>query len=364
MKPNKPNEKNSNLNTNGKEYNFLRETLLPACAVFCAAVFVFFFVAMGVGINVTETKTEITTVYDNQTGVNDIDSPNTTPDALPVPTLLGILLFCVALMLVGQIYKLDYSRLTLRMTHFALTVLSFFVFVLALPGYVSNTGLPAAIIACAAVSVLYFIILGIKKLIMMIKPLHGETAGKIKDFLLPVCGIFAILVFAVSFFNLVSQVPVIVKEAIEEVWEENDRVRTTYVRVATPLAPTLQNYLRYLLSGTVFMIGYAVLKMRLHPVAKAVLNFIILTAGYVGIWIADMDYFRMVKANLVPAIVVYLAVYLAALITVCVIYAVKRRSSEDTEEYESQFRPGSVAVPGSSNKTDKTDKSDKSDSLF
>ena len=338
-------KKQNGKNSNVKEYDFLRETLLPACAIFCVAVFIFFFVAMGVGINVTETKTEITTVYDNQTGINDTESPNTSPDALPVQTLLGIMLFCVALMLIGQIYRLDYSRLTLRMIHFALTVFSFFLFVLALPGYVSDTGLPAAIIACAAISVLYFIILGIKKLVMTVKPLRGETAEKIKAFILPAFGVFAALVFAVSFFNLITQVPVIVKEIIEEVWEQDDRVRTTYIRVATPLAPTLQNYLRYLVSGLVFMIGCAVLKMRLHAVAKAVLNFIILTAGYIGIWLVGMDYFRMVKANLVAAIVIYLAVYLVALITVCVIHAVKRRGLEDTEEYESQFRPGSTAAP-------------------
>lgn len=338
-------KKNKNEKSAVREYDFLRETLLPACAVFCVAVFIFFFIAMGVGVNVTETKTEITTVYDNQTGVNDVDSPNPTPDALPVQTLMGIMLFCIALMLLGQLHKLEYGKLTVRMMHFTLTLLSFFIFVLALPGYVSDAGLPAAIIACAAVAVFYFIALGLKQLLLMVKPLRGEAVRKVISFILPVFGVFALLVFAVSFFNLVSQVPVIVKETIEEVWEENDRVRTTYVRVATPLAPTLQNYLRYLVSGIVFMIGYAVLKMRLHAVAKGVLNFVIITAGYIGIWIVGMDYFRMVKANLVPAIVVYLVVYLVALITVSVIYAVKRRGQEDMEAYESQFRPGSTAKP-------------------
>lgn len=338
-------KKNKNEKSAVREYDFLRETLLPACAVFCVAVFIFFFIAMGVGVNVTETKTEITTVYDNQTGVNDVDSPNPTPDALPVQTLMGIMLFCIALMLLGQLHKLEYGKLTVRMMHFTLTLLSFFIFVLALPGYVSDAGLPAAIIACAAVAVFYFIALGLKQLLLMVKPLRGEAVRKVISFILPVFGVFALLVFAVSFFNLVSQVPVIVKETIEEVWEENDRVRTTYVRVATPLAPTLQNYLRYLVSGIVFMIGYAVLKMRLHAVAKGVLNFVIITAGYIGIWIVGMDYFRMVKANLVPAIVVYLIVYLAALITVSVVYAVKRRGQEDMEAYESQFRPGSTAKP-------------------
>ena len=335
-----------------KEYDFLRETLLPACAVFCVAVFVFFLVAMGVGVNVTETKTEMTTVYDNQTGVNDTDTDTPSPDALPVQTLMGIMLFCIAFMLLGQLRRLEYNPLTLRLIHFGLTLVSFFIFVLTLPGYVNDAGLPAAIIACAAVAVLYFVALGIKRLILLIKPLQSEGVKKAIAFIMPVFGVFVILVFAVSFFNLISQVPVIVKEVIEEVWEENDRVRTTYIRVATPLAPTLQNYLRYLVSGVVFMLGYAVLKMRLHAVAKGVLNFIILTAGYIGIWIVGMDYFRMVKKNMLPAIVVYLIVYLVALITVSVLYAVKRRKIEDEAEYESQFRPGSVATPSGSDRED------------
>jgi len=326
-----------------KEYNFLRDTLLPACAIFCVAVFIFFLVAMGVGLNVTETKTEVTVVYDNQTGINDVDTPAPSPDALPVQTLLGILLFCISLVALGELFRLDYSRLTLRMTHFALTVLSFLIFVLVLPGYIGEAGAPAAIVDCAAVAVFYFILLGLKRLIMMIKPLRSEAVSKAVAFLLPVFGVFTVMVFAVSFFNLITQAPVIIKEVLEEVWEESDRLRTTYIRVATPLAPTLQNYIRYLFSGIVFVIGLSIMKMNLHTVAKWALNFTVITAGYIGIWIVGMDYFRMMKKNLLPAIIVYLAVYLVTLITVSVIHAVKRRNSEDDEEYEAQFRPGSVS---------------------
>ena len=320
-------------NKNG-EYDFRRETLYPACAIFCVVVFIFFLVAMAVGINVTETETEMVTVIDGGAGTNDTSSDVPTPDALPVQTLAGIFLFAFTLMLLGQLHKLEYSALVIRMAHFVLTVLAFFVFILALPGYMSDAGLPAAIVACAAVSAVYFIIFGISRLVLKIKPLFGERANKVKAFIMPVFAIFTLLVFAVSFFNLISQVNVVVKEVIEEVWEADDKVRTTYVRVATPLAPTLQNYLRYLFSGIVFMIGYMILKMKLHPVMKGVLNFVILTAGYVGIWIAGMDYFSMFKANMLPAVVAYLATYAVVLIAVCVVIIVKRKALEEEEEAE------------------------------
>ena len=82
------------------------------------------------------------------------------------------------------------------------------------------------------------------------------------------------------------------------------------------------------------MARFVILKKKLHPVGKAMLNFAVLTAGYVGIWIAGMDYFSMFKANMLPAVVAYLAVYLVTLITVCVVIAVKRKAREEEEEDE------------------------------
>ena len=95
-----------------------------------------------------------------------------------------------------------------------------------------------------------------------------------------------------------------------------------------------------LASAAVFAIGYAVLFTGLNKVLKAILNFVILTAGYLGIWIIGFDYFRLVKSNALPAVIIYLSVYLVALITVCIVLYVKKRKSEETEEYESQFSVG------------------------
>ncbi|MBR2460701.1 MAG: hypothetical protein IKB34_05690 [Clostridia bacterium] len=323
-----------------KEFNFKNDVLYPACAIFCVIVFIFFLVALSLGINVTESEAERVTEYDNQTGVTDKDFDTPAPDALPVQTMLGILMFCVTLTWLGQLFKLDYGPLMLRLAHFLLTLIAFFVFVLALPGYLSDAGVPAAMLATVAVAVLYFVFLGINILIKRTGILESKLSVGLKSFLLPVFAIFTLLVFAISFFNLISQVNVIVKEIIEEEWIENDVIRTTYVVVATPLAPTLQNYARYLLSGVVYMLGYAVLKMKNNSIVKAVCNFLILTAGYMGIWIIGMDYFRMFRQNAFTAVIVYLAVYLVAMIAVCVVLFIKRREREEDEDYESQFLPG------------------------
>lgn len=341
---NKNNQKNKKpIAKNKKPYSFLRETFFPACAIFCVAVFIFFLAAMSVGFNVTESKTEIFNHYDNQLGTNQTNSPAPL-DALPVQTLMGILLFCIALMTLGQLFKLNYTAITLRLTHFILTVFSFFIFIIVLPGYISTAGVSASILACSAMGVIYFIALGIKLLLLKIKPLHNKNFKKAVAFIMPVFAVFTALVFFISIFNLISQVPIVIKEIEDETFIGTDVVDTLYVRVVTPLAPTVQNYLRYLLTGIIFVLGCAVMKLKLHAVAKWVLNFLILTTGYIGIWIVGMDYFSMVEAHAIPAIIAYLGVYFVTLVTVCIVKVIKRRKTEDTEEYESQFSPGGVAV--------------------
>ena len=179
---------------------------------------------------------------------------------------------------------------------------------------------------------------------LKIKPLHNKKFHKTVAFIIPAFAVFTALVFFTAFFNLISQIPVIIKEKIDETFIGNDVVETTYVRCVTPLAPTLQNYLRYLITGFVFIIGLAVMKLKLHTVARWALNFVILTAGYVVIWIDGMDYFSFIQANAIPAIIAYLAVYLITLITVCIVKAVKHRKKEDTEDYESQFSVSGVSA--------------------
>ena len=321
-----------------KPFDFKRDALYPACAIFCVILFLFYLYAWSEGENVIENTTHHTEVFDNITGSTTTESEAPQPTALPVQMLVGIFLFALTLMLAGEIFRLEYSPLVLRLSHLFTVLVSFFIFVLALPGYVSGAGAPAAMVATLAVAALYFVFLGLKlALSKLLSRIPVGVRGAVRGFILPAVAVFTLIVFAVSFFNLISQVHVIVHENVEKVFLDDDIYQTSYRRVATPLAPTIQNYLRYLLSAAVYMIGYKLLFLPLGRVTRVVFNFLVLTAGYLGIWVFGMDYFRMVPENALPAVVVYLSAYLVTLIAVSAVIIVKSRQRDETEDYESQF---------------------------
>lgn len=324
------------------EFSFKKNILYPACAIFFVLVFLYFLVAMAAGLNVTESETVRTQHYDGETNTGSLTSETRDPAALPVQTLLGLFLFGMSVVALQLVFKLNISKIYARLIHYGGTVLSFLIFVIALSGVASTTGAPMILVAVFAVSVIYFIVLGISAGLK--KPLSRLSENKrVKgafDFIAFTLAGFTAVVFAVSLFALISQLSVIVRVTEEKIFITDKAFDEVFVTVVTPLAPTLQNYLRYLASAAVFAIGYAVLFTRLNKALKAILNFLILTAGYMGIWIIGFDYFRLVRSNALPAVIIYLSVYLVALITVCIVLYVKKRKSEETEEYESQFSVG------------------------
>ena len=325
-----------------EEFDFKRKILYPACAFFFVLVFLYFLVAMAAGLNVTESETVRTQYYDGDTNTGSLSSETRDPAALPVQTLLGLFLFGASVISMKLIFKLNISRIYARLIHYVGTVISFLIFVIALSGVASSTALPMTVVAVFAVSVLYFIILGISMLIKKATAGLSENprVKKTVDFIYFTLAGFTAIVFAVSLFALISQLSVIVRVSEEKIFVTDKAFNEVFVTVVTPLAPTLQNYLRYLATAAVFAIGYFVLFTKLNKVLKAVLNFVILTAGYMGIWIIGFDYFRLVKSNALPAVIIYLSVYLATLLTVCIVLYVRKRKSEETEEYESQFSVG------------------------
>ena len=324
------------------EFSFKKNILYPACAIFFVLVFIYFLVAMGIGLNVTESETTRTQYYDGETNTGNLTSDTKDPAALPVQTLLGLFLFGASVVSLGLVRKLNVSRLSARLIHYVGTVAAFLIFVIALSGAVSTTGVPMTVVAVFGVSIIYFIVLGIASLVKkpIKKLLENKKVEKAKDFIAFTLAGFTAVVFAVSLFALITQLSVIVRVSEEKIFVTDKAFDEVYVTVVTPLAPTLQNYLRYLATAAVFAIGYAVLFTGLKKIIKASLNFVILTAGYMGIWIIGFDYFRLVKSNALPAVIIYLSIYLVALITVSIILYVRKRQSEETEEYENQFSIG------------------------
>ncbi len=324
-----------------KEVSFnYKKALYSACAMFFVLVFIFFAIAWVSDINVFESQTERTHIYDGSTDTNNTTSSSKEPEALPIQTLLGLFLFSLSVMGLGGLFKLQMSRLYLNLLHFLGTILSFFIFVLAMTGNISENGLPKAMIFCLAVSLIYFIVRGISFLLKKLFSSHKNSPVIVRSsrFFGAVFLGFVIIVFAVSLFALITQLDVIVTVKEDKTFIRDDVLQNMYVTVVTPLAPTVQNYLRYLASSAVFVIAYAVLFTKLNKVLKILLNFVILTSGYLGIWIIGFDYFRLVSKNALPAIIIYLSVYLACLIGISVYRHFKARQNEKNEAYQRQFK--------------------------
>ena len=322
------------------EFSFKKNILYPACAIFCVLVFIYFLMALAAGINVIETETVRTQIYDGEENSSTIDSTMPDPKALPLQTLLGLFLFALSVMALNLLFRLKLSRIYVNLIHFSGVLLSFLIFVLSLSGFIADGGLPIALISCLFVAVIYFAVRGLSLLYRLVtKRLRNNKIYRAVGRYLPqVFAVFALIVFAVSFFALITQVNVIVRVREDKTFIADDVLQIVFVTVVTPLAPTIQNYLRYLASAAVYMLSYAVLFTKLSKPLKVVLNFVILSAGYLGIWIFGFDYFRLVSSNALPAVIGYLCVYLAVLIAVCVYRFVKARKSEIKADYSKQFR--------------------------
>lgn len=323
-----------------KDVDFKKKIIYPACVMFCLIVFVYFLLAMAAGINVQESETVYTQIYDSSEDSNELDASVVPPKALPVQTLLGILLFSLSVMSLGLLDKLGTSRVFKVLMHYLGSVLAFFIFVLVLSGFASTLeGFAVSLVVCMFFTIIYFAVRGIG---VLLKKIQNERFGVASIWVSKVCVIFTMIVFALSFFALVSGFNVIVKLREDKTFITDEVMQKVFVTVMTPLAPTIQNYLRYLGSAAVFTLSLLALRTKLGNVAKTLLNFLILASGFVLIWIVGMDYFRLVSTNAMVAVIVFLSVYAVTLATVCVLKYVKTRRSEDSEEYETQFSSGKM----------------------
>lgn len=328
---------------NGNEgFDLKRRILYPSCAFFFVLVFLYFTVAMAAGLNVTESETVRSEYYDGETDTGSFTSETKDPSALPVQTLLGFFLFGASVISLKLIFKTGISRIYARLIHYVGTVAAFLLFVVALSGASSSTAVPLTVVAVFAVSLIYFLIFGAELLLKRLFADRKESVRvkQISKYVNITLAGFTVIVFAVSLFALISQFNVIVRVQEERTFVTDKAFENVFVTVVTPLAPTLQNYLRYLASAAVFALGYFILFTGINKVLKVLINFALLTAGYMGIWIVGFDYFRLVRSNAIPAIVIYLSVYLVTLMTVCIVLYVRKRKNEQTEEYQRQFSVG------------------------
>lgn len=339
---------NSKTQSKVKEFSFKNDILYPACILFTVIVFIYFIGAMLSGLNVTQTRASVTEIHDFSSGEDKVTLKSSVGEsaALPLEMLFGLLLFSLSYYALKLLYRLDYGKTFITLLHFACTLLSFFVFVLALSGFVSAAGFGPSMLILLLVAIAYLAALGVKRLIQ--KPLskipENPLTNTARKYLPPVFTVFTVTVFVITLFAMITgelfdfKAIIKINERID--WPD-ERIRyDVYETVITPIAPTIQNYLRYLGSAFVFMCGYAVLFTKLNKVAKVILNFVIMSAGFILLWLIQLDFFREINKNMLIAWVCFIAVYLLSFITVSVVRIVLARRSEETDEYESQFLPG------------------------
>ena len=154
---------------------------------------------------------------------------------------------------------------------------------------------------------------------------------------------FVIILFSVTAIALIGgeyfDIKVTTKINSDSYWAD-DRVQITeYVTIVNPLTPTVNNYLRYLGTAAVLVLGIALLFTKANAVLKVFMNFAVTTVGIILIWPLQLDYFKLpaLSNNLITAATVYASLYLAVLVITAVTVFIRKRRSEETEEYESQF---------------------------
>lgn len=331
---------------NNKYFSFRNQVLYPACIIFTVMLFVFLTGALSAGLNVSETEFDVTEIYDGETGETTVDSSAQSGYALSVEILLGFFLFSVAVTALSLVFRLEYNKILLILIHFAGTVISFFLFVLVLSGFVSNGNLAPAMFVTMLFSILYFVIFGLYRLIkkLSVSIPKNRFTSYITKYIPAVFLGFTVLVFATALYSMIAgelfDLKVIIRINENTQWLDDRIQQITYTAIPTPLAPTIQNYLRYFASSLIFIIAYSLLKTKLNKVMKVLLNFAFLSCGFVLIWLLSMKYFTAIQQNLLIACIAFLSVYVICLIAASIYVYLRTMKREETEEYRNQFRPG------------------------
>ncbi len=325
-----------------KRFSFLNNILYPACTTFVALILGIYSIMFFIGVNVTETRDKFVSTYNGE--LDDYTSSWAVGKeySLSLQMLIGIFLFCLALFALSYIKDLEFSKLTTRLLHFVATMFAFFLFVLAISGYIadSQSTVGTIMIALVLAGMLYFICLGIKLLLRRpIAFLSKKYKTLITRLIAPATVIFAFSVIFTSILSFCLKVQVKINE--QKSWDTSAD-RTLYEEfetIITPLAPTLQNYLRYLGTAFVIVLSIWIFALALPRVAKGFLNFAVCTAGFFLLWFIQLDFFHELDKMRLYSIIFYLALYAVVFTAAAVTAFILKRKREKTEDYEAQFSP-------------------------
>ena len=323
-----------------KPFTFLYSVLYPACAMFTAIVLGAFTLSHFLGFNVNISRNIETKIQNFET--NELKIEYLYPDKLGIPTMLliGLFLFCLALFTISYVHKMEFSKLSARLLHFGGTLLAFFLFFLSLSGYIADaaSSFSTVMLSLTLVGILYFICLAIKTALSRpIRFISRRFGTVISRYIAPVIAICAFLILICAILGLVLKTNMAV-DITTKFDPNNDKIRyETTTTVITPLAPTLNNYLRYLGTGAVIVAAIALMFTKLSKAAKGLLNFAVCSAGFFLIWFIQMDFFYELDNMLLYSIIAYLSAYIVIFTASCVIAHMLRRTREGNEDYQSQF---------------------------
>ena len=229
--------------------------------------------------------------------------------------------------------------------HFVLSAIAFFMLVLVFGGFLSDNGFGPSMAIIVIFSLCYWIAIGLKALI---KKLGSRFSSKtvirqIKRFAPAAFALFTAVLFALTAFSIIGgelfDLKVTMKTNENSWWPEDREEVTEYTTIITPLTPTVNNYLRYLGSALVIVLGIALLYLKFNTVFKVVLNFCVIAGGLSLIWLAQLKFFTLGNI-LIISVVSFLAAYFVTLISASIVLFVRKRRREADEEYESQFSVG------------------------
>lgn len=335
-------------------FKFKRDVLYPASAVFTAILLGMFSLMWLLGANVTEVRDRYTVKYNKDGNILNEDWLIGESQALGIGMLIGIFLFSLSIFALNYFLKSDFSKPTKRIIHFVGTELAFAIFVMLFSDYISGATVTFGLVmvAMVVVAIVYFFSLATKFVLTVPLRLIKRKLGKfIYDYVGPTLAIFTLTVFVTAFVSLFAATNVEIP--LPDQWNPN--LIESFETLTAPIAHTLQNFLRYLGSAAMLVLSLSVFKTNLQKVAKGILNLIICSAAFFGLWYVQMPYFYELEGMRIASIVIFYSVYLAVFITACVVAFIIKRKKEKKDEYISQFsgKRGKKKSEGSTLFTDK-----------
>ena len=319
-------------------FGIVQRVVFPTALYFTLILFVSYLIFFLLDFNVTETTDFVTYTYNGHTDTGTYEYKVGREFSFDLIQLFGFVLFSASVAALSYVKKLEVGTLIARLIHFTGSMLAFFIFILLLSGTVTSVGFGTAMGVTLAAAIIYFILLGIKTLCKRFVRIPRNSFTEYLNKQLPrILVVFTVIVLVAMLLAMFVNVQLMLDKEGPN-YPDDDRIAiTTYRTVITPIAPTLQNYLRYLGTAAVLVLSLSVMSTPLNAALKILITFVSNAASLAVLFIVQLDFFRDLDNATFYAVIGYCAVYLISLITFATVRFIRKRSREEDEDYENQF---------------------------